>query len=216
MGLKSLLAASILMATFPASAASLIDASIESYKGVISYSVTLRSSKPGSAAPSEVIRYFYRRPGYVRMEFVRPHKGAVLVYDPEKKEVRLRPFPSLKALVLTMSPENRLIRSAKGHTVDKSDIGALLDNVLRLKMNGTEEVLGEEAVGGRSSVKIIVRGGQGETVDGVGSYELYLDRDTLLPLKALAFDGEGGPAEEVLMDDLDADAGLSEGFFTLD
>jgi len=90
---------------------------LESFRSLSTYSVTLRS---GSGKAEEVIRYFYKKPGYVRMEFITPHSGALLVYNPLSKTVRLRPFGFAKAFTLTLSPQNRLVRSARGHTADAS------------------------------------------------------------------------------------------------
>ena len=89
-----------------------LDAALAGYGKVVAYRVTLRSR---SDASSETIRYFFKRPGFVRMEFIEPHKGAILVYNPEEKKARLRPFGFMKPLVLTLSPDNSLITSPRGH-----------------------------------------------------------------------------------------------------
>ena len=41
------------------------------------HSSNVRSAR---GAESQIIHYSYRRPGFIRMEFVEPHRGAVLVY----------------------------------------------------------------------------------------------------------------------------------------
>lgn len=68
----------------------IIQRAIENYQTVDTYVATLRSVKDGHV--SEEIKYYYKKPGFVRMEFITPHKGAVLVYNPETNKVRLRPF----------------------------------------------------------------------------------------------------------------------------
>ena len=50
--------------------------SIEHFRSVKTYRVTIRSIHAGG---EEHIRYYYRKPGFVRMEFVRPHAGAVMI-----------------------------------------------------------------------------------------------------------------------------------------
>ncbi|MBI5344629.1 MAG: DUF1571 domain-containing protein [Deltaproteobacteria bacterium] len=190
-----------------------ISAAVESYRGVSSYRATLVSTSDGDR---EVIRYFYKRPGYVRMEFVTPHSGAVLVYDPVKGTAALRPFGSLKPLAFSLSPENRLIKSRRGHTVDRSDIGALLSNVEALRKSGGMEIAGDEPVGGRQASKVNVRGDNGISVDGINRYILWFDKKTGLPLKAVAFDRDGKAIEDVLMDDIEVTPDPPESFFTLD
>ncbi len=81
------------------------------------------------------------------MEFIEPHKGAVLVYNPEKKEARLRPFGFFKPLVLTLSPDNRLIATPRGHRVDASDPGAPLETVKKLADRGKMAIMGHVKVG---------------------------------------------------------------------
>ncbi len=193
--------------------ADVISSAIENYGQVASYKVTLRSRNEES---SEKIRYFYKKPGYVRMEFVEPHNGSVLVYDPTSNEVKVRPFGFIKSLVFTLSPDNRLIKSSKGHTVDESDIGALLEMVHTLKMNGTVEVLGNKRIGERETIKVKITGRDGFTVgSNISHYLLWMDTGSLLPIKVSAYDKDGDLIEEVLMDDLEINVELGSGFFEL-
>lgn len=193
--------------------ADVISSAIENYGQVASYKVTLRSRNEES---SEKIRYFYKKPGYVRMEFVEPHNGSVLVYDPTSNEVKVRPVGFIKSLVFTLSPDNRLIKSSKGHTVDESDIGALLEMVHTLKMNGTVEVLGNKRIGDRETIKVKVTGRDGFTVDSnINRYLLWMDTGSFLPIKVSAYDKDGDLIEEVLMDDLEINIELGSGFFEL-
>lgn len=186
-----------------------VDESLSSFSKLEGYKVTLRSSS------GEVIRYFYRKPGYIRMEFVRPHKGAVLIYDPIRKEVLLRPFGFLKSLQMRLSPQDRLIRSSTGHTVDESDIGALLRNVKVLKDNGAAvKTSGEEEVGGRPALAVEVVGPPGFESDGVNRYRLWLEKSSMLPLRVEAYSQEGVLAESVLMDDLEVDPAFPNDLFS--
>jgi outer membrane lipoprotein-sorting protein len=190
-----------------------LDAALESWRKVASYRVTLRSMSGSSA---ETIRYFFKRPGFVRMEFVEPHKGAILVYNPEKKIARLRPFGFMKPLVLTLSPDNSLITSSRGHRVDASDIGAMLETVKKLRGDGHSETLGQEPVGGRGAVVVAVEGEGSVTVSGnVHRYLLWLDAQTFLPLKTITYDSSGAMVEEVLMDDLEINVKLPDSLFEL-
>lgn len=188
--------------------ASPVDEALSSFERLESYKVTLRSSS------GEVIRYFFKKPGYIRMEFEKPHKGAVLVYDPFKKEALLRPFGFLQSWEMRMGPGDRLIRSSRGHTVDESDIGSLLKNVKKLKDNGTVETAGEEGVGGRGTIVVEVRGREGFETDGINRYRLWLEKTLMLPLKVEAYAASGELLESVLMEDLKVDPALSKDLFS--
>lgn len=184
-----------------------VEDALSSFERLESYKVTLRSSS------GEEIRYFFKKPGYIRMEFEKPHKGAVLVYDPFKKEVLLRPFGFLKSLELRMGPDDRLIRSSRGHTVDESDIGSLLKNVKKLKDSGRAEIAGEEEVGGRKTLVVEVRGEGAFEVDGTNRYRLWLEKTLMLPVKVEAYAASGELVEGVLMDDLEVNPAFSKDFF---
>jgi outer membrane lipoprotein-sorting protein len=183
---------------------------INNFEEIESYRVTLIS---GSGDSAEIIRYYYRRPGFVKMELIKPHRGTVLAYSPKTKKVTLVPFSWLRRLKFTLDPDNRLIRSSEGHRIDESDIGALLKSVEHLQKNGKTLVLGEEVVGNSPAVKLDIKGEGGFTVNRINAYHLWLDRENSLPVKAVSFDLDGRLIEEVLMDDLEINVLLPESFF---
>ena len=115
------------------------------FDALANYQVTLKSTSAG-AEPVEVL-YGYRKPGFVRMDFIRPHPGAALAYSPETGKVTLWPFGFDTFPRLTLSPDSRMIRSPRGHRVDQSDLGALLVNVRALQQHGETQVVGAEARG---------------------------------------------------------------------
>lgn len=183
---------------------------IAHYRTVETYRVTLRSAH---ADGERHIRYFYRKPGFVRMEFIRPHAGAVLVYSPLTRRARLWPFGIGRFPELVLSPRNPLIRGAGGQTVDRSDVGALLDNVSTLLEQGEAGAPGEERVAGRAALHLVVTGADGVTVAGVHRYELWLDTSSRFPVKVVSRDLEDAVIETVEMDDLEIDVPLPETLF---
>ncbi|MDP2688578.1 MAG: DUF1571 domain-containing protein [Deltaproteobacteria bacterium] len=189
-----------------------IDEALRSFNELESYSVTLRSLG-ADKDEREIIRYYYKKPGFVRMEFEKPHGGAVLVYDPRSKKARLRPFGFFRSFVLTLDPGSSLIKSSRGHTVDESDIGALLENLKTLSEGGKTVVLREEEAGGRAASVVSVEGGEGAETDGVHRYVIWFDKKAHLPLKVISYDIDGNLVEEVLMDGMEVNPGLPVDFF---
>jgi hypothetical protein len=183
---------------------------LKNYENVKTYQVTLRSKCNHFF---EEIRYYYKS-GYVKMEFIKPRSGVILIYDPMKKKVRLKPFRSLN-YVVTLSPDNDMIQSSAGHKVDESDIGSLLRVVARLQSNGKTYIWGDEDLSGRQTVHVRVTGDEEYTICGIHQYDLWLDKKTYLPLKIVSYDLRKGIIEEVLMDDLEIDLDLPDDFFHL-
>jgi outer membrane lipoprotein-sorting protein len=173
--------------------------------------VTINSRSDGD---SQSIRYFYKSPGYVRMEFIRPHKGAVILYSPVTKKARVRPFVFLRSLVLTLSPRNSLITSPAGHRVDASDMGSLLKEASTLADQGRMAVVGSEKVSGRETLLVEVNGAGNSVVNGgVHRYLLWLDVRTFLPVRTKSFNISDEMLEDVVMDDLEIDPDLPDSLF---
>lgn len=186
-----------------------LQAAIDFYQTVESYAVGLISL---SAGKSEIIHYYFKKPGYVRMEFETSYKGAVLVYDPLTRRVKLWPFGHRGLPVLNLNPENRLIRSPTGQRVDRSDVGVLFQNVRKLRMHGKIVVMGVEMVGGQETLHMRISGGD-VSIGAASSYELWLDRTTGFPLKVMSFDMSGQLLETVEMTDLRIHPAFPQDFF---
>lgn len=185
-------------------------AAIDHYRTIETYRVTLRVSH---AEGEDHIRYSYRKPGFVRMDFMHPHAGAVLVYNPITQRARLWPFGAGRFPELSLSPHSSLIRGSGGQTVDRSDVGALLENVRALLERGDADVLGEVRMEGRTVQHLVVTGAAGVEVAGVHRYELWLDTSSQFPVKVISRDQEDAVIESVVMEDLDINVPLPETLF---
>lgn len=183
---------------------------IEHFRTVETYRVTLHSTR---ADGEHQIRYFYRRPGFVRMEFIRPHAGAVLVYSPLTRRVRLWPFGAGRFPELSLSPHNPLVRGPGGQTVDQSDVGALFGNIAALLEQGHAASHGEARVAGRRALHLVVTGAPGQTVAGVHRYELWLDPASQFPLRVVSRDQADAVIETVVLEDLEVNPPLPEALF---
>ncbi|NDO82917.1 DUF1571 domain-containing protein [Citrobacter sp. NCU1] len=189
-----------------------IDLSRQQFQRIQSYQVLLRSSSP--QGESKIIRYSYRKPGFVRMDFTQPHAGAVLIYNPVSRKVKLWPFGLGTFPVLNLSPTDSLIQDDRGHRVDQSDIGVLLSNIRRLQHDGKTVTVGEVTLVGRSTLHLSVTGPKGVSVDGVNRYEIWLDKSHGLPVKVVSYDPQGNLLETVLMDAMVINIQFPTDFFT--
>jgi len=192
--------------------ANLIATAQQRFAALGSYRVTIRSTAGGNSA-LQVVRFYYRAPGLVRMEFVTPHAGAVLVYSPATGKVRLWPFGLDTLPVLTLAPDNPLIRGAHAHRVDRADAGALLANLRTLADGGSVAVAGAELIGHWKTTQLVVTGAAGRTVSGVHRYQIWLAEGTLFPVKVASYDLRGNRLECVLMDDVVLDEPFPDDFF---
>ncbi|VEA66727.1 Uncharacterised protein [Serratia plymuthica] len=172
--------------------------SLQHFEQIQSYQVMVRSLSPSD--DTKIIRYSYRKPGYVRMDFTRPHSGAVLIYNPVNGKVKLWPFGVGNFPVLSLSPTDSLIQDANGHRVDQSDFGVLLNNIRSLQHEGTTTPLGEDIIAGKSTLHLSVVGPEGKTVDAVHRYDIWLDKKSGFPAKVVSYALDGKMLETVFMD----------------
>lgn len=180
-----------------------IAATLARIDALASYELTLRSQGSGG---EEVIRYSYRQPGYVRMDMETPYRGAVLIYRPDTGKVRLWPFGSPgRRAGISLRPTNRMVCSSQGHRVDQSDVGTLLRNVQRLQQHGNTRRLGPTTHDGRAVQHVVVEAEPGRAVQDVSRYDLWLDDETLFPLRVASYDRRGERRESVLLENVRLD-----------
>lgn len=179
---------------------------LERFRALDGYRVTVRSTEADGTR--QVVRYFYRRPGWVRMEFVEPHPGTVLIYDPQARKVQVWPFGVGRWPTLRLSPDSMLVHDPNGRRVDRSDIGVLLEKLLALRERGGMVALGDASMGAHPASGWEVAGAK----DAV-HYRVWLARDLLLPLKVERYGPSGTLLESVDLGDLETDPLFPEHFF---
>lgn len=182
------------------------------FQSLSTYQATLQSTS--ADGERQVIRYSYRKPGWIRMEFSQPHRGLVLIYDPAARKVRLWPFGLQHAPALAFSPDNPLLRSRGGQRVDRSDVGTLLASLMQLRASGSIAPLGDMALATRPAMGFDITGSAGAAVANVHRYRVWLARDTLFPLEVASFDAGDHLIETVDMSDAEIDVAFPARFFT--
>lgn len=203
--------AAVTLAIVPTASADLVSDAQARFRELPSYRVTLRSL--AADGERQIIVSSYRRPGWVRLDFVEPHAGAVLVYDPERRRARLSPFGEGRFPALDLAPDNPLIRSAGGHTVDRSDVGALLANLAQLRVDGTMTNPVPASVAERAAWHFEITGPEGRSIDRVRRYRVWMEQESLFPLKVDSFDSRLELLESVDMSDARLDVEFPDGFF---
>ncbi|MDY0164610.1 hypothetical protein [Desulfobotulus sp.] len=179
-----------------------IDDMLDRFEALTNYTTLLDSEGEGGR---NRILYTYQKPGFIRMDFIEPHKGARLIYNPEEKKVTLWPF-SAGFFHLRLSPENSLITDPKGHTVDRSDMGSLLRSVKALADQGTVTLLEPERV-----EDLLCPGVEVEAAETV--YRVWVHPELGLPVKVEKFFGNGD-RETVFLRELAVDVLLDAAVFT--
>jgi outer membrane lipoprotein-sorting protein len=176
------------------------------FRDINAYRATIRSHRGDGV---DVIRYAYKRPGFVRIDCITPHAGVVLVRAPNARHVRVWPLGSTLLPPLKLRPDNPLIRSPSGQRIDRSDIGAILDAVIVLQRDGHTEVLVHEA----EMMHVRVTGGPRTVAGDVHRCELWLDLVSGLPTEVTNYASNGDRVENLVIDELEINPDLPASLF---
>ena len=179
----------------------LISSMADQFKALHNYTTLLDSE--GKEGRSQMV-YTYQKPGYVRMDFIHPHRGARLIFNPMENQVTLWPF-SVKFISIHLSPDNPLITDPKGHTVEKSDIGSLIDSVRKCAMEGSVTLLPPEQIETLLCPRILI-------TSPLESYLLWINPKLSLPVKVVK-GLKGDKQETVFLGNLSVDVPLDDSFF---
>ncbi len=101
---------------------SLLDALGQKLQSIQDYTCVLESyERLGKKEIQRTYAYQYMRPGWVKMVITAgDSKGARLSYNPDLGKVRAAKGGILGAIKISVSPENRRVRSLRGGRVDRS------------------------------------------------------------------------------------------------
>lgn len=171
------------------------------FNALENYTTLLDSEGEGERSK---IFYTYKKPGFIRMDFIQPHKGAMLIFNPIQNKVTLRPF-SKWFFKFNLDPRNRLITDSKGHTVDQSDIGTLIHSVMVSARKGTVTHLPTATLENITCQRLRV-----ESIKT--TYLLWIHSELHLPIKVVKIFSEGGK-EVVFLRNLVVDATLDKTLF---
>ncbi len=174
-----------------------------------SYSYIMKVNHDDEPDIDMILRYYFKAPGFVRMEMITPFKGAVLTYDPHRDRAYVRPFAGVKSFVLELDPSSRLIRGPGDHRIDESDILTLLRTAKDLARKGeVDERETEGVVEVRVRGRTMVRG-------NIAEFLLRFERDTFYPVYASSYNKEGDRIEEVYFEEFKVFEDLEDSLFRL-
>ena len=163
----------------------------DKFNALTNYTTLLDSEGEGERSK---IFYTYKKPGFIRMDFIQPHKGAMLIFNPIKNKATLRPFSKWF-----------FITDSKGHTVDQSDIGALIRSIVVSAREGSVTHLPPETLENLACPRLRVESTK-------TTYLLWIHPEFRLPIKVVKLFSEG-EKEVVFLRNLIVDASLDDTLF---
>ena len=157
--------------------------------------------------------YWFKKPGRIRIEFLKPRAGWVLVYPSEGGKVRIRPAGLLRFFPLSLDPANSLLTVWPGQQVTQTDLGLLVENIARSATTGR---IGPVELSRDGEDRVIRVEAQNHFLAGVPTrYEFRIDGRHWLP-SGVREEVPGERRREIRFLDLGINPGLPEELFRLE
>lgn len=155
------------------------------------------------------IEYLYQKPGLIKMIFISPHKGATLTYKPESNRVSVRPFENMQSIGLSLSPDNSMIQSPGGYSVNESDIGFLLKRMTEIKNHGQVNYIAAT----NKKITFEVAGQNNFSIDKISKYRVKFNPDLNFPEEVSAYSSDGKLMETMKLSNVKIDPVFPPGTF---
>lgn len=199
----------LLLTALAASLGNPVTEAVTRFQHVNSYEALVTTESAGKV---EQMRYHYQKPGYLRLEFIQPHPGLVLTYNPDSQQVHVWPsgfhhFPSFHT-----TPDNSLLRSEGGHRIDQSDVGYFWHHVERLQTQGAYRVVGNAGTH-PNRIHLLVEGAPGIAVDNYHKFDIWLEPRHFFPVRTTGYGLDGNVLDTVTLQDLQFGIAYPPDFF---
>lgn len=176
----------------------------QALSGIESYTCILESFVRGFKGEKEhkTYEYAFVKPGYVKMKVIKGPAGEAF-YDPTTGKVRGRKPGLLSVVRLTLTPDDKRVKSVRGHRIDETSWFFLLES-WKTYVDQADSVAMEE----RGDTLVLMAFGIPENPYKETAMKLFLDRNTHLPLGFEAYDAEGTLTHRVFYRDVKLNPGL--------
>jgi outer membrane lipoprotein-sorting protein len=185
-----------------------------------------KEERPINNAERQTIRFFFRKPLDVRMEWL-DEKGDVdqtAVYrqgfNQNKLIARSKGILGSVVGTVTLDPSGRMALQDSRHPITEVGIGHIIERVVRETSSdeATSRVVGEEALDGQPSYHVELNATGRASIGGVAGarrVDIWIDREFRLPVKVEVRDAAGTLLERHRFKDVRLNVGLTDKTFTL-
>ncbi|MHC1742390.1 MAG: outer membrane lipoprotein carrier protein LolA [Syntrophobacteraceae bacterium] len=92
--------------------------------------ITGFGNDPAFRSPHK-LRYVFKKPNRIRIDFEHPHPGMTIVYPDTRGKVVVRPVRGLSSFLFHFKPESRFVEISPGQQINQTDLGILIANIGR-------------------------------------------------------------------------------------
>ncbi len=202
-------------AVSPVSADSVLTKSLSAFQALRDYQCTLYSHMTkGNKKEDRVYLYRFMKPHWIYMKVIKgSSKGAEIVYNPETGKIRAHKGGILSKIKLTLDPTDKKVLSLRGHRVDRTDFGTILNAWIRVRDRVKVVEFGGR-VDGIECIVLEAKGLDPSLWNGADRARLYIRTDNYLPYVREEYEGDK-LVHRAIYKDLKINTGLTKDDFKM-
>ncbi|MDD3619054.1 MAG: hypothetical protein PHX57_06645 [Desulfobulbaceae bacterium] len=186
------------------------------YDKLIDYQANLeiRQYVDDGSLEEKKLRYTYKKPGAIRLDFERPHAGMAVVYPDREGKVAIRPLRWLPFFILRKDLRDPGTQVSRGQQINQTDLGLLIRNIGHSVKEGRK---GPVSVSLQENQVIITVLAENHFRRNITTrYSFFIDTTLWLPEMVEECDFEGRQERVIVFHDLKVNLGIADPFFHLD
>jgi outer membrane lipoprotein-sorting protein len=147
-----------------------------------------------------VFRYYFKKPAQVRMEILEgSYPGTIMIYNPEisRDSVKVKAggqtINLLKNIVYGefFPVQDKKVIDLRGNTVSESDWGCFIHEHINFRTLGQGIYMGDQQINGYNTHYYLVYSDHPEITNSVKKEEIWVDTETLFPVRYIHYDRAG-------------------------
>lgn len=159
------------------------------------------------------LRYTFKKPDRVRVDFEYPHEGMSIVYPDSDGEVAIRPGGHFSFFTMHVDKDSPLVEISPGQHINQTDLGLLIRNIAH---SVTDMFLGDLSITqNRARVTVRVLSDNPFQKGTPTRYTFTIDAQTWLPVAVEESTPEGVLKRRVLYQDMKTNTGVKDSVFEL-
>jgi outer membrane lipoprotein-sorting protein len=161
---------------------------------------------------TEEFIYTFKKPNHIRIHFLTPQPGTILIYPDKEGKVSVRPW-GWSFLDLHLSPDSILMANSSGQRIDQTDFGLLIKNIGRSVASGRRGPL--EILDEAHDIRIGVLAEDNFRAGKITKYQFTIDKNTHLPAEVEEWTPEGAFERKITFRKLEINLHVPDSFFHL-
>jgi outer membrane lipoprotein-sorting protein len=159
---------------------------------------------------TEEFIYTFKKPNHIRIDFLTPQPGTILIFPDAEGKVLVRPW-GWSFLDLHLSPDSILLATSSGQRIDQTDFGLLIKNIGRSMDGGRRGPL--EILDEAHDIRIRVLAEDHFRAGKITKYQFTIDKNTYLPAQVEEWTPDGVFERKITFRNLEVNTGVPDSFF---